>query len=197
MTVNAFAKDILGKPRNLNCFSFYLFSWEEGARGRDEELSRHIPLLTLCPRNLALPSNEGERKHRWGAALGANRRHGAAERAAGCGTKGRGRCGVWPSPPAPSRRASLPPPPPSCLCKSFGPFPSLCVVSLSILLLLQALFGGFAPLLAFSSPGTFKCEMAGIFKRFQHFAFPSFFPLPLDYHILHQRVCKSFKSLFC
>jgi len=33
MTVNAFAKDILGKPSNLNCFSFYLFhgTWEQEA----------------------------------------------------------------------------------------------------------------------------------------------------------------------
>lgn len=44
-------------------------------------------------------------------------------------------------------------------------FSSLFVVSLSIPLLLQALLGGVASLLAFSSPGTFKCEMTGMTLR--------------------------------
>ena len=134
-----------------------------GSKRQRWRIVRHFPLLTLCPFNLALPFNEGERKHCQDAALWANKLHGSVWLEAGCwglssrllqcaAPKPRGRCGAgWTGGLLlPLTCAFLPPFPHSFLYKSFGPFPSLFVVSLSIPLLLQALFLGFASLLAFS-----------------------------------------------
>lgn len=61
--------------------------------------------------------------------------------------------------------APLPLFPHSFLSKAFGPFLSLFAVFLALALLLQALFGGFASLLAHSSPGMFNWEMVGVAVR--------------------------------
>lgn len=142
-----------------------------GSKRQRWRIVRRFPLLTLCPCNLALPFNEGERKYCQDATLWANKLPGSVRLEAGCGEpsswlpqwaapKPWGRCGAGlsRSPSAPSHVGF------SASISSFFPlqvfwsFFHLFVVSLSIPLLLQALLGGFASLLAFSNPGTFKCE---------------------------------------
>lgn len=74
MTANAFAKDLLGKPPNLNCFSACFIGG--GSKRQRWRIVRHFPLLTPCPCNLALPFNEGERKCCQDAAFWGSKLHG-------------------------------------------------------------------------------------------------------------------------
>ena len=143
-----------------------------GSKRQRLKIVRHFPLLTLCPCNLALPFNEGESKYCQDATSWVNKLRGSVGPEAGCGElsswlpqraapKPRGRCGAGLN-QSPSVLSLFPH---SFLYKSFGPFPCFFVVSLSLSLLLQALFFGFPSLLAFSSPGMFKYEMAGMTLR--------------------------------
>lgn len=167
MAANAFAKDLLGKPPNLNCFSAGFIGG--GSKRQRWRIVRHFPLLTPCPYNLALPFDEGERKCCQVAAFWASKLH---------GTVGLDAQSWTPASPVRSTKAMrlnwallLPPMwaflplfPHSFLYQSFSPFPSLIVVPLSFPLLLQALFGGFwAKKFAFCS--MFQCEMAGMILR--------------------------------